>query len=94
MWWNDARRCQRWPSLAWILLCRDGRATWLYEGAGDERDEGRSGRELLEHIAGEIGHEDPATVVDAGRDIMEQLRRHDVVLGTRRTAQPGETEGE
>lgn len=49
-----------------------------------ERDEWRSGRELLEQIADEIGHADPAVVVEAGRDIFEQLRRHDVVLGTRR----------
>ena len=51
-----------------------------------EREEGVSGRQLLEQIAGEIGHDDPAVVVEAGRDIMEQLRRHDVILGTRRPA--------
>ncbi len=55
-----------------------------------ERDEGRSGRELLEQIAGEIGHDDPATVIEAGGDIMEQLRRHDVILGTRRPTTPTE----
>ncbi|MDH3646221.1 MAG: putative DNA-binding domain-containing protein [Gammaproteobacteria bacterium] len=47
-----------------------------------ERDEGRTGREILEQIAEEIGHTDASVVVNAGRDILERLHRHDVVLGT------------
>ncbi|NND60864.1 MAG: DUF2063 domain-containing protein [Gammaproteobacteria bacterium] len=49
-----------------------------------ERDEDRSGRELLTQIADEIGHESPDAVIEAGRDILEQLRRHDVILGIKR----------
>lgn len=51
-----------------------------------ERDEKRSGREVLTQIAEEIGHEDAGKVIEAGRDILDRLRRHDVILGT---AQPG-----
>ncbi len=47
-----------------------------------EREEGRTGRELLEQVAAEIGHTDSNAVVEAGRDILERLHRHDVVLGT------------
>ena len=47
-----------------------------------EREDGRTGRELLTQIAEEIGHEDATTVIDAGRDILERLHRHDVILGT------------
>jgi hypothetical protein len=48
--------------------------------AGD----GASGRELLERIAGEIAHPKPAVVVAGGLEILENLRRHDVILGTAR----------
>lgn len=49
-----------------------------------ERDEGRPGRDVLTQIAAEIGHQDPAAVIDAGADILQQLRRHDVILGARK----------
>ncbi|MBT8136732.1 MAG: putative DNA-binding domain-containing protein [Gammaproteobacteria bacterium] len=47
-----------------------------------ERQEARTGCELLSQIAGEIGHEDATAIIDAGRDILERLHRHDVILGT------------
>lgn len=47
-----------------------------------ERAEERTGREILEQIAGEIGHEDTTPIIDAGRDILQRLHRHDVILGT------------
>ncbi len=45
------------------------------------RGEGLSGRELLGRIAEELRHPNPATVVDGGRGMLEQLARHDIVLG-------------
>lgn len=50
-----------------------------------DRAEGRTGRETLLAIAAEIGHPEPDTVVAGGREILERLRRHDVVLGAQRT---------
>ncbi|MEM7084428.1 MAG: putative DNA-binding domain-containing protein [Pseudomonadota bacterium] len=52
----------------------------LLELMGDNDTE--SGRALLTRIAGEIQHPDPNVVIDGGRDILENLRRHDIVLGT------------
>ncbi|HKJ72236.1 MAG TPA: putative DNA-binding domain-containing protein [Gammaproteobacteria bacterium] len=48
----------------------------LEEGGGD------SGEALLRRIAGEIGHADPAQVVAAGADILDDLRRRGIVAGT------------
>ncbi len=50
-----------------------------------ERGDDRSGRDTLAAIAAEIGHPNPDGVVAAGADILERLRRHDIVLGTRQT---------
>ncbi|MDH3589658.1 MAG: putative DNA-binding domain-containing protein [Gammaproteobacteria bacterium] len=47
-----------------------------------EREDGHTGRELLTQIAEEIGHPDANAVIEAGRDILERLHRHDVILGT------------
>lgn len=47
-------------------------------GAGD------NGRSLLQHIAAELRHPDPALVERAGADILADLKRRDVILGTRR----------
>ncbi|MEJ2604581.1 MAG: putative DNA-binding domain-containing protein [Gammaproteobacteria bacterium] len=46
--------------------------------------ERRSGRELLHALAAEIGHADPEAVVTGGRGTLEEMRRLDIVLGTRR----------
>lgn len=48
-------------------------------------DEGRdrSGRELLEQIAAELSHPDPAVVVQGGADILAGLREKSVIPGTR-----------
>jgi hypothetical protein len=42
-----------------------------------------TGRVLLTRIATELGHPDPRVVIDGGADILEALRRRDVILGTR-----------
>ncbi len=47
------------------------------------RGDARSGRELLQQIAGELQHPDPAAVERGGIEIMKDLRRRDVILGTR-----------
>ena len=43
-----------------------------------------SGEELLRKVAEEIKHPQPDTVVHGGAEIMENLRRHDIILGTKR----------
>jgi len=43
-----------------------------------------SGGQALERIAGELRHPDPGAVMDGGRAILEQWRRRNIVLGTRR----------
>jgi hypothetical protein len=40
-----------------------------------------SGRRLLEQIAGELGHPDPDEVISGGLEIMQGLRRKDILLG-------------
>lgn len=51
-----------------------------------------SGRAALETIAAELGHSRPETVIAGGLEILEDLRRRGVVLGTARNTsyQPGE----
>lgn len=44
---------------------------------------GRSGRAHLEDIAGELGHADPAAVIESGRRVLADLLARDVLLGTR-----------
>lgn len=43
-----------------------------------------SGEQLLQQLAEEIRHPNPATVIAAGLQVLEDLRQRDVVLGTRR----------
>lgn len=43
-----------------------------------------AGRALLERIAGELGHPEPALVVAEGAEILAGLRSRDILLGTRR----------
>ncbi len=43
-----------------------------------------SGRTLLEQIADELQHPKPQTVIDGGADILERLRRSEILLGTKR----------
>jgi len=50
----------------------------LQQGAGE------TGRELLSRIAGEIGHPDPQRVIDSGVEILENLKKQDIILGIRR----------
>lgn len=48
-----------------------------------QENDTKTGRELLQSIAEEMQHPNPDAVVQGGADILENLRRHDVVLGTR-----------
>lgn len=43
----------------------------------------RTGLELLQRIAQELQHPDPAVVIAGGADILEDLRRQGVILGSR-----------
>lgn len=45
---------------------------------------GLTGRELLEVTAEQIGHPSPASVIEHGLQLLENLRSRDVILGTRR----------
>lgn len=47
------------------------------------QDDGRTGRALLHQIAGELQHPDAHAVERSGVEILEDLRRRDVILGTR-----------
>lgn len=47
-----------------------------------EAGEAATGEELLRRVAGEIGHPDPERVVAFGAEVLEDLRRRDVVVGT------------
>jgi hypothetical protein len=44
---------------------------------------GRSGLEILEEIAAEIDHPRPETLVEGGKQILEQLRNRDAIIGAR-----------
>lgn len=46
---------------------------------------GLTGQQLLELTARQIGHLSPASVIEHGLQLLEDLRRRDVILGTRRT---------
>ena len=46
------------------------------------KEPGLSGRALLERIAAELRHPDPEVVINGGREIMEQWRERQVLLGT------------
>jgi hypothetical protein len=48
----------------------------------EERPE-RSGREQLQAIAQELQHPAPDAVTEGGREMLEGLRRRDIILGTR-----------
>jgi len=54
----------------------------LFELARDN-EAGRSGRQIAETVAAEIGHPEPGSVVAGARDTFEEMRRLDIVLGTR-----------
>ena len=47
-----------------------------------QQDTALTGSDALLSIAQEMQHPNPEVVVNGGRDILENLRRHDIVLGT------------
>jgi hypothetical protein len=53
----------------------------LLELIGEDRNQ--SGRELLDQIAAELSHPDPAVVVRGGQEILAGLRGKSVITGTR-----------
>ncbi len=53
----------------------------LLEGVAGAKSQ--SGRELLEQVAHQTGHPEPARVVASGAELMESLRERDILLGTR-----------
>ena len=50
---------------------------WLKE------DQGKSGQVLLNEVAAALNHPRPETVIEGGTAVLEDLRRRDVILGTR-----------
>ncbi len=46
-------------------------------------DENRTGKQLLQHIAGELSHPQPGVVINAGTDILRNLLKKHVLLGTK-----------
>jgi hypothetical protein len=51
---------------------------------------GRSGHDLLNDIAEQLNHPDPAVVIEGGRQLMQDLREREVILGTRPTTRSGD----
>lgn len=51
-----------------------------------DADSGSSGAELLTRIATELQHPQPQTIIEAGAEILSNLRARDIILGTRRIA--------
>ena len=51
-----------------------------------EEQPSASGRALLLQIAAELAHPQPGAIVEAGREMLADLRERDIVLGTRRSA--------
>lgn len=49
-----------------------------------KEDQGKTGLELLEQVAQAIQHPQPELVMKSGTELMEDLRRRDILLGTRR----------
>lgn len=47
-----------------------------------QQDSGLTGQMLLQELADEMQHPDPAIVIDGGMKILENLQTHDIVLGT------------
>jgi hypothetical protein len=45
---------------------------------------GQTGRQVLEQIAAEMNHPDPAVVIEGGTGILGQLHEKDIIPGTRR----------
>ena len=43
----------------------------------------QTGLDVLNTIAGELAHSDPDTVIRAGAELLDDLRRRNVILGTR-----------
>jgi hypothetical protein len=52
--------------------------------AGLQRNEGLTGRAILEGIATSMAHPEPEKIVAAGAALLEDFRRRDILLGTRR----------
>lgn len=49
-----------------------------------QRGEDKTGRELLQIIASELGHPDPDVVIKGGMEIMQNMHNKDILPGTRK----------
>ena len=49
-----------------------------------ELNKDASGADVLREIAAELGHEDPAPVLNSGEEILEDLKQKGIILGTSR----------
>jgi hypothetical protein len=78
------------PAETFLLVYRDAEDTVRFDeiNAFTARllalleDGSRTGRAALEALAAESRHPDPALIVCAGRDLLEDLRRRGAILGT------------
>ncbi len=57
----------------------------LLELLRENDDKQATGRAMLDSIAKETGHPYPETVISGGVEIMQNLRDHDIILGTKKT---------
>ncbi len=57
----------------------------LLELLGENDDKHATGRAMLESIAKETDHPQPETLIRGGVEIMQNLRDHDIILGTKKT---------
>jgi len=76
------------PSWLVVFRRRDDRVAFVQLNAVSARlieliakNEGATGRDLLEAIAGELAHPRPDKLVEAGRTILEDLRARELLLG-------------
>jgi len=80
------------PTRLVVHRTRQGRVGFLEVNAVTQRllqllqdGPSRTGREALNCIADELRHPQPEQVVAAGQDLLADLRRRDILLGTRRS---------
>lgn len=50
-----------------------------------DRDEQRSGEDVLRQIAGELGQDDPTPIIANGAEALAQLRSRNIILGTQQS---------
>lgn len=89
------------PEVTWLVVFRgpDDRVRFLQINQVTARlielaqEGGRSGRDMLTQIAGELRHQRPEVVVEGGRDILKMLREEAIILGTRSSSNKENPDG-